>query len=214
MRSIILYLFCFALFMGEANAQAYPGKTVDKKAEENALLLDTEVPANITRDAIMEKLGKMGYKGKDKKGVVSFEGIIIPSVGSDLMDYFFEVEGKGKKDKDGSVIYMYIKQSGVNIFNTKIPSSKNKKAEDFLNEFPLYLTAFLLDHDIKNQGEEVSKAEKKLSKLENELNDLEKKKKKLEKDIEDNLADQEKQREEILKQNMQLQNLKAKKEQD
>jgi hypothetical protein len=214
MRFIILYLFCVALFMGETNAQAYPGKTENKKADENALLLDTDVPANITREAIMTKLEKMGYKGKDKKGVVYFEGIIIPAVGSELMDYYFEVESKGKKDRDGSVIYMYIKKGGVNIFNTKIATAKNKKAEDFLNEFPPYLTAYLLDHDIKTQGEEVSKAEKRLSKLEGDLSDLEKKKKKLEKDIEDNLAEQEKQREDILKQNMLLQNLKAKKEQE
>ena len=207
-KFILLITICFLL--GEiASAQAYEGKVEYLKKDEDAVLIEIPYPPSIVEGAIVEKMERLGHKGKETKGFHTYKAISIGEISADDMDYMIKVERKSRKDKDESVVYLVMKSSESNPISMS-ESNIKERAKSFLNNLTPLVEAYNLEQEIIGQEEAVKKAEKKYNNLQDDLQDLEKRKKKLEDSIEDNKKDQEKQKNEIEKQKDVLEKMKGK----
>jgi peptidoglycan hydrolase CwlO-like protein len=166
--------------------------------------------------AFIEKMGKIGYKAKEEKGMFNndkgfrnYRNSTIKEITGTAMDYVVKIERKSRKDKDETTFYLIINKDGTNMMDVLDEAVKDN-AKTFLKDLLPAIEAYDLEVKIKDQEESLSKAEKKQKKLEDDLSDMEKKLKKLEDDIDENKKDQEKQKEEIIIQKSALESLKGK----
>ncbi len=180
-------LFLSFLFMTGwsllANAQAYEGNVEYDKKKQSAFLIDYSYPAEAVENAIVNRMGRLGYKSKEEKGLFNkdkgfrnFRDAFITEISADRMDYIIKVESKGKKS-DAALVYLIILKDGVNMKSSFDPSQV-EKVKAFLNGLQPDVVAEKLELDIIAQEEAVAKAEKKLRGLKDDQSDLEKKLKK------------------------------------
>ena len=171
-------------------SQAYEGNTDYDKKKQQAIVIDYSFPPDAVQNAIIQKMGKMGYKAKEEKGLFNkdkgflvFRNAYITDISGDRMDFIINVERKSRKASDESVLYMIMIRNGENALLTMEPGTINK-AKSFLNDMLPEVEAADLELRIKDQEETVAKAEKKLSSLKEDQVNLEKK-------LSDNKAEQE-----------------------
>ena len=173
-----------------AQSQAYEGNTDYDKKKQQAIVIDYSFPPDAVQNAIVLKMGKMGYKAKEEKGLFNkdkgflvFKNAYITDISGDRMDIIINVERKSRKASDESVLYMIMIRNGENALLTMDPGTINN-AKSFLNNMLPEVEAADLELRIKDQEETVAKAEKKLSTLKDDQVNLEKK-------LSDNKAEQE-----------------------
>ncbi|MDP9230507.1 MAG: hypothetical protein M3O67_07530 [Bacteroidota bacterium] len=195
-----------------ASAQAYEGKVEYQKKDEDAIIIEFPYPPSVVEGAILEKMDRMGLKGKESKGFYEFKSITIGEISPDVMDYMIRVERKSRKEKDESVVYLVMKTTGSNVMSISDNNIKDK-AKSFLNNLTPKVEAYNLEQEIILQEETVKKAEKKFSNLQDDQDALEKKISKLQKDLEENKSDLEKQKQEISKQKEVLEAMRGKRKQ-
>lgn len=180
-------LFLSFLFMTGwsllANAQAYEGNVEYDKKKQSAFLIEYSYPAEAVENAIVNRMGRLGYKSKEEKGLFNkdkgfrnFRDAFVSEISADRMDYIIKVESKGKKS-DAALVYLVILKDGVNMKSSFDPS-QTEKVKAFLNGLQPDVVAEKLELDIIAQEEAVAKAEKKLRGLKDDQSDLEKKLKK------------------------------------
>lgn len=202
----ILSLLLFAAFHF-AKAQASFASASYNKTSQPALSLELPYDEDVCEDFILANLkstgydvetkGKLFWKNSKLNGYYIFKEVQFKGL-DHTVDLYFKVEQKGRKSKDGSIIYMLVGK-GENYF---IPTSDDMvydAAKKFMNAFIEQAAAYKLDLDIKAQEEVVKDAEKKMEKLKNngeKLKDSEenmnKKIAQLQKDIKENQEDQKK----------------------
>ena len=181
-----------------------------QKATRQAIKADMPYNAGTAEDAINDKMGKLGYKGKSKDGFTVFKGVKLAELGDGTYDLYFMVDKKAKKDKDNSVITLLIAKGNEQFVTDADNPTVISGGKTFLENFSNAIGAFDLEKQITEQTDAVKAAQKKAAKLEDDAGDLQKKKKKIEQQIEDNIKDQEKQRAELEKQNTILETLRSK----
>jgi len=181
-----------------------------QKASRQAIKTDMPYNVSTAEDAINDKMGKLGYKGKSKDGFTIFKGVKLSELGEETYDLYFSVDKKAKKDKDNSVVTMLISRGNENFITDADNPSVISNGKSFLDSFGGTIGAFDLEKQIAEQADAVKAAQKKAAKLSDDADDLQKKKKKIESQIEDNQKDQEKQKSELEKQNTILETLKSK----
>ena len=176
--------------MVSAKSQAYEGRIDYDKKKQQAIVIDYSFQPDAVQNAIVQKMGKMGYKAKEEKGLFNkdkgflvFKNVYITDISGDRMDVVINVERKSRKASDESVLYMIMIRNGENALLTMGPGNISK-AKSFLNNMLPEVEAADLELRIKDQEETVAKAEKKLSTLKEDQVNLEKK-------LSDNKADQE-----------------------
>ena len=176
--------------MVSTRSQAYEGRIDYDKKKQEAIVIDYSFPPDAVQNAIVQKMGKMGYKPKEEKGIFNkdkgflvFKNAYITDISGDRMDVVINVERKSRKASDESVLYMIMIRNGENALLTMGPGNISK-AKSFLNNMLPEVEAADLELRIKDQEETVAKAEKKLSTLKEDQVNLEKK-------LSDNKAEQE-----------------------
>lgn len=200
MKKLMYTLFAILVFNTAAISQASYVFIEYKDAQRPAIQNEFSFSEKIVSDAIEDRLGKMGYKGKDSKGYTVYKGVVLPELGSQPLDLYFKVDRKSRKDKDVAVVNMLI-STGNESFVTEISDSQTiNNGKSFLNNLTPSLAAYDLQLQVSAQQEAVTKAEKKYKSLQEDADDLQKKKKKLEQQIEDNYKAQKDQENEIEKQ--------------
>lgn len=209
MKKITLFLACLLFFLAGYSQQAYESKVEYLKKTQETFAIDFPYPPSVVEAAVVEKLEKMGYKAKESKGFRVYKGAIISQISQESMDYVFRVERKSRREKDETVVFMMINKADANMMSL-LDSDVKTQAKLFLNDMAPYMEAYNLEVEIKNQEEVVTKAEKKLGKLESDGDDLQKKLKKLENDIQENKKDQENQAKEIENQKQVLEAMRGK----
>jgi hypothetical protein len=217
MRKIILLLLTIFTLYSTGFSQAYEGKTDYDKKKQDAFMIDYPYPQEAVENALVKKMEQLGYKGKEEKGLFNkdkgfrvYRDAYVTDISSGSMDYVFKVESKGKKDKALSVVYMVILgKDGANA-KSIFESRDVEKAKSFLNNLQPMMEAANLELQIKNQEEQVVKAEKKLKDLRDDQDNIEKKIRKLQEDLKDNSKDQDKQQKEIDNQRQILETMKGK----
>jgi hypothetical protein len=213
----IFCILCALLVMATAAfAQAYEGSIEYDKKKQQAFVIDYPYSVEAVENAVTQKMNKMGYKGKEEKGLFNkdkgflvYKGAYVTDISSNSMDYIIKVEQKSRKEKDASTLYLVINKNSDNAMNT-FNAEDVGRTKDFLNKLLPDVEAAHLELQIKDQEDVVAKAEKKLKGLQDDRDDMEKKIKKLQDDIKDNLKDQDNTQKEIENQQKALEALKSK----
>lgn len=206
----LAFIFTGILFFNlSVSAQARYVFIEFKDAPRPALQHDFFYPDKIVTNAIDEKLGKLGFKGKENKGYTIYRGVKLDELGNQPYDLYFRVERKSRRDKGNAVVTMLVSR-GDEIFVTNATDSPAiNNAKRFLNNLLPDVAAYNLQQQVNDQQEAISKAEKKYKNLQDDADDLQKKKKRIEQQIEDNLKAQTDQDSEVQKQKQLLETIKA-----
>ncbi len=198
-------------------AQSYQGLIEYDKKKQKAFVIEYSYPAEAVENAIILQMDKLGYKGKEEKGLFNkdkgfrvYKNADIRDITTRTMDYVITVEPKSRKEKDVSLLYLIItSKEGENAMQV-FDDDEMRKAKGFLNNLQPYVEAANLELQIRDQEDVVGKAEKKLKGLKDDKSDMEKKIQKLQDDIKKNEKDQGDTEKEIENQKLNLENLKAK----
>jgi hypothetical protein len=216
MKNFIFTVSAIILLMATGFAQAYEGSIDYGKQKQQAFVIEYSYPAEAVENAIVQKMERMGYKGKEQKGMfnrdkgfIIFKSAYITDISDKSMDYIIKVEQKSRKEKDASILYLVINKDNENAMKSFDAYDVNR-AKGFLNNLLPDVEAANLELQIKDQEEVVAKAEKKLKNLQSDKEDMEKKIKKLQDDIKDNLKDQDNTQKDIENQRRALEALKIK----
>ena len=200
-RIIYPFLVLSILFSFAASAQAYEGKIEYDKKKQDAFVIEFAYSQEATSNAVVNKMEQLGYKAKEEKGIFNrdkgfkvYKGALLSEISSQRMDYLIYVDKKGRKDKDGSIVYLVIMKDDVTNAMTGFDAADMQAARNFLSNLMPFVIAADLELQISSQQDVVSKAEKKLSSLQKDKADLEDKIRKNEKDQDMTQKDIENQR--------------------
>jgi hypothetical protein len=162
------------------SAQAYEGTAEYDKKKQQAFLIEYAYPPEAVENAVIKKMGRLGYKSKEEKGLFNkdkgyrnFKDAFITEISSDKMDYIIKVESKGRKS-EASLVYLIIMKEGNNM-KTAFDAYQVDRVKAFLNSLQPDVEAENLELEIIAQEDAVNKAEKKLRGLKDDQSDLEKK---------------------------------------
>ena len=171
-------------------AQAKEGTIEYKKKKQQCFFINYNFPPEAVENALMGKLTRMGYKGKEEKGMfnkdkgfIVFKDANVPEVSDQTLDYVIKVERKSRKDKDETTLYLLLNKGGSDAIET-LDSYSVGKAKSFLNNLLPEIEEANLELQIRDQDEVVVKSEKKFKDLQDEKTDLEKKLKKNQENLE------------------------------
>lgn len=215
MRKFILSLiFLPASFL--LKAQAIEDKIEYNKEKQACIVMEYDFPPQAVENAITARLSKLGYKGKEEKGMFNkdkgfrvYKEALIGDISPSRYDYIINIDRKSKKESDAAVLYLIIMKDDANALS-RLNTEELGSAKAFLYNLLPDIEAANLELQITAQEDVVAKAEKRLKSLQTDKDDMEKKIKKLEDDIKANEKDQEKQHAEIENQRKALDALRAK----
>ena len=190
-------------------AQSYEGMVEYQKNNQRAAIVEISYHPSIVEDAIIDKMEKLGFKKKESKGFIVYKDIVLSDISSEPADYIFNVERKSRKDKDEAVIQLLVFHNDENII-ARNDALINSNVRVFLNRLAPDIDCYVLEQQIKEQEETVTKAEKKLRNLQDDQGGLEKKLRKVQEDLKDNEKDQDSQQKEVEAQKKLLEQLKSK----
>ncbi|HMG66346.1 MAG TPA: hypothetical protein VK588_01630 [Chitinophagaceae bacterium] len=207
-RFITTIIFVFILIQA-SKGQSYEGTVDYQKKDEKAIIIEFPYPASVVEDAIVDKLEKMGYKKKDSKGFLVYKNIVLTEISTEPADYIIRVDKKSRKEKDESIVYLFMSRNDQNIISTS-DEIVNSNTKSFLNRLSPEVEAYNLEVQIKDQDAIVTKAEKKLKDLRDDKDNMQKKIQKLQDDLEKNGKDQDSQQKEIDRQRQILEAMRGK----
>lgn len=180
MKHILLSFLMISGLNLYLSAQAYEGTAEYDKKKQQAFLIEYAYPPEAVENAVIKKLGRLGYKSKEEKGLFNkdkgyrnFKDAFITEISSDKMDYIIKVESKGRKS-EASLVYLIIMKEGNNM-KTAFDAYQVDRVKAFLNSLQPDVEAENLELEIIAQEDAVNKAEKKLRGLKDDQSDLEKK---------------------------------------
>ena len=197
-------------------AQAYEDKIEYNKEKQACIVIEYNYSPQAVENAIISKMNKLGYKGREEKGMFNkdkgfrvYKEAMIGDISPSRYDYIINVDRKSKKESDAAVLYLIIMKDNGNALS-RLNSEELGKAKSFLYNLVPDIEEADLELQIAAQEDMVVKAEKKLKSLQSDKDDMEKRIKKLQDDIKNNEKDQEKQNAEIENQRKALEALKGK----
>jgi hypothetical protein len=216
MNKILGFLFCITLLPAITLAQAYESKIEYDKKKQAAFVIEFPYPPEAVENAILKKMEKYGYKGKEEKGLFNkdkgfrvYKNAFITPISNKKLDYVIQVERKSRKEKDEAVLYMIILKDDENAV-PGFDGTDMRNAKTFLNDLMPDVEEAHLELQIRDQEDALAKSEKKLKTLQTDKTDMENKIKKLQEDIEDNVKDQEETQKDIDNQRQLLESLRSK----
>ena len=213
-KPILTLLFIASSFI--IKAQAYEDKIEYNKEKQACIVMEYDFPPLAVENAVVAKMNKLGYKGKEEKGMFNkdkgfrvYKDAMIGDISPSRYNYIVNVDRKSRKDADDAVLYLIIMKDDGNALS-RLNTEELGKAKSFLYNLLPDIEAENLELQITAQEDLVTKAEKKLKALKDDKDDMEKRVKKLQDDIKENEKDQEKQTSEIENQRKALDALKSK----
>lgn len=209
----VLLLVVVVLFARFSIAQSQEGTIDYMKTQQPAAIMELPYPENVVQGALKDFFGKQGSKGANSKGLLVYKNVRAEGgADSPLMDMYFKIDRKSRKEKDVTVVYLTAAHPGENIA-VRLPSDRYgvERGRDFLNSITPALEAYNLELQITDQENEVKKADRKYNSLISEGEDLVKKKKSIEDKIAANIKDREEQRVNLEKQKAILEALNKRK---
>jgi len=207
MRKLILFtIFLSVSFL--LNAQAYEGTVEYNKGKQACIVMEYNYPPEAVENAMRAKLLKLGYGGKEEKGMFNkdkgfrvYKETTVGEISPNKYDYAINIERKSHKEADETVVSLVVFKDNVNALS-KLSREELEKVKSFLNNLLPEVEASNLEILIGAQILSVEKADKKLRTLQDEN-------KKLQEALEKNIKDQELQKKEIENQNKSLDALKG-----
>jgi gas vesicle protein len=199
-----------------ASAQAFEDKIEYNKVKQACLVMEYKFSPLAVENAVISKMNKLGYKGKEERGMFNkdkgfrvYKGAMIADITASRYDYIINIDKKSRKETDEAVLYLIIMTDDGNALS-RLNTEELGKAKAFLYNLLPDIEEANLELEILAQEDVVSKAEKRLNTLRSDKEEMEKKIKKLQDDIKDNEKDQERQTSEIENHRKALEALKGK----
>jgi len=214
-RSLLNSLFlCLPILI---TAQAKQGTVEYRKKKQDCFYINYNFPPEAVENALMGKLAKMGYKGREEKGMFNkdkgfniYKEATLTDISPGKYDYVVSIERKSKKESDESVLYLLILNNDVNALPL-LGSDEKEKAKDFLENLTPEVEEAHIDILIGVQAEVVTNAEKKMKQLQTDSVELQNKITKLQEEMSVNSKSQESQLTEIANQRKILEAIKSRK---
>src|SRR5689334_14889218 len=218
MKKLAAVLFLLFAAFSFAKAQSSITTASYNKTNQPALMLELPYSQSVSEDFIVDNLKKIGYDAETKgklfwkqnklNGFYVFKDVRLEGT-PQMVDLYFKVDQKSKREKDQSVIYLLVGQGENNFVSSTSDETTYNAAKTFLNGFIDQSAAYKLDLDIKGQEDAVKNAEKKLDKLKDDEKDMERRIDQLEKDLKKNRDDQKDQEKTIDNEKKKLDDLKT-----
>ncbi len=212
MKKLFFVTIAVAIY-GTSIAQARLATAEYQKTKQPGIELDVPFPEKTVSKSIDDYFQKLGYKGKDTKGYLTYKGVRLPQLGPDIYDLYFKTDKKSRKEKDATTVTLMISSGYEKFIGDTTNAPLIDSAKNYLNGLTDRVAAYDLDQQITEQDVALKKALKKLTNLTETGQDLQKKKVKIENDIADNLKGQASQKAESEKQQQILQTLRDKRKQ-
>lgn len=212
MKKIVLLGIAFVLYTA-AIAQARLVTSEYQKTPQPGIEYDVPFPEKTVSKAIDDYFEKLGYKGKDTKGFLTFKGVRMPELGPDTYDLYFKTDRKSKKEKDATTVTLLISSGYEKFIGDTTNATLIGNGKTYLEGLTDKVAAYDLSEQIADQDGVVKKASNNLNNAISTGEDLQKKKSKIENDIEENLKKQATLKAESEKQQLILQTLKDKRKQ-
>src|SRR5688572_6251894 len=206
MSKLFLSFFFTAVFNIASYAQARYVFIEFKDVQRPSVVREFSFPEKTVARAIDERMQKSGYKGKESKGFIVYNGVTLSELGSQPLDMYFKINGK----RENTTVNLMLSKGNENFVSELDDASTINHAKSFMDSLAVGIEAYDLEQQIANQENDLKKAEKKYEKLVNDADDLQKAKKRIENNIEENLKDQKNQQAEIEKQRQIFETLKSK----
>jgi hypothetical protein len=207
MRKLILFtIFLSVSFL--VKGQAHEGSVEYNKGKQACIVMEYNYPPEAVENAMRAKLLKLGYGGKEEKGMFNkdkgfrvYKETTVGEISPNKYDYAINIERKSHKEADETIVSLVIFKDDANALS-KLSSDELEKVKSFLNNLLPEVEASNLEILIGAQILSLEKADKKLKTLQDEN-------KKLHEALEKNIKDQELQKKEIENQNKSLDALKG-----
>lgn len=208
----LIFLVVVLIIAKSGLSQAMLGKVEYQRNQQPSTIIELPYSVETLEGAIKDHLSNKGSKPVQSKGFMLFKNVQLALSDPSPSDLYFKIEPKSRREKQKSVIYMMVAKPNENVA-TRSSEDVNgmQQAQSFLNDFEPIIETYSLNLQIKEQEENIKRAETKYTNLTNEQKDLEKRKKSLEDKIQENINEQEKQKLEVEKQKELLQGLMSKK---
>ena len=212
MKKSCLLIF-FSLVFSGVIAQTHVVHIDYQNTGREALANEIGYPEKTVNYAIDDRMAKQGIKGKSNKGFMVYHGVMLPDMGGSVLDFYFSVDRKSKKDKENSLITLMVSKGGENFITDSSDALLMGKVKAWLDTLGNMVAVYDLEQQIASQEDKVKKNERKLKNLQDEGKDLVKKRKKTEEEINDNNKAQASQQEELENQKKTLETLKGNRKQ-
>ena len=214
-RSLFNLLFwCFPVLL---TAQAKEGVVEFKKKKQECFYINYNFPPEAVENALMNKLTKMGYKGREEKGMFNkdkgfniYKEATLSDISPGKYDYVINIERKSKKESDESVLYLLILNNDVNAL-PELSNAEKGKAKAFLEDLTPEVEEAHIDILVAAQATILATAEKKLKQLQTDSVELQTKITKLQEELSANSKAQETQLAEVENQRKILEAIKSRK---
>ncbi|WP_315818267.1 hypothetical protein [Paraflavitalea speifideaquila] len=198
---LILMVSAFISTRTKAQVTASESKVEHTKGDKIAAVIELPYPVEEVEAAIEEHFSKKGGKSDKIKGYQVFRNMKLSDDEVELNDLHFRVERKSRKEKDITLVYLLVGRPSENVgARSGVDRHKINEAKAFLNQLTPSVESRHLDVQIKEQETVMQKATKKNLSLMEEQKELEEKIKALQLKLDQNKIDQQKQSEELTRQ--------------
>lgn len=202
----IAILFSSGVFAQSQTTTAEYNKIITGAVENNI-----PYATNIVEKALRDRMSEYNIKPRDQKGFIVYRGVKMDNISPNIIDIYFKVSKKSKKDNNSSVVTMLL-SSGFESFMSEADNPDEfAAAKNFLNGLIQSSAAADLDQQIQVQGNAVDKADKKLKSLRSELSSLNKKLEQTQRKISDTEKEITRQEDILRKEQAVQQNLRSRK---
>ena len=215
MRKIALSLVFLSISFF-LKAQAFEDKIEYNKEKQACLVMEYNFPPQAVENAVISRMNKLGYKGKEEKGMFNkdkgfkvYKDAMVADISASRYDYVMNIDRKSRKESEAAVLYFIVMKDNTSALS-RLNTDELGKAKAFLSNLLPDIEEANLELQITAQEDVVAKAEKKLKNLQSDKEDMEKRIKKLQDDIKENEKNQQTQTGEIENQRKALDALKAK----
>lgn len=209
MKKIFTILMA-VIFFTTAKAQSHLVTAEYQKNKTPGIENDIPFPEKTVTKTIEDQLMKLGYRGNNNKGYLTFKGVRLPEFGNDSYDLYFKTSRKSRKEKDATTVTLLVSAGYDKFIGDTTNAQVIQSGKKYLDALTSKVAAYDLEQQIADQEKLTEKTSKKLNSIINDGQDLEKKKIKLDNDITNNLRDQANQKTAADKEQQILQTLKDK----
>ena len=200
-----------------SNAQAKEGTIEYKRKKQECFFINYNFPPEAVENALMGKLSRMGYKGREEKGMFNkdkgfniYKEATLTDISPGKYDYVINIERKSKKESDETVVHLLIFNNDVNALPL-LSKEETRKAKSFLEDLTPEVEEAHIDILVAAQLGVLTNAEKKMKQLQTDSVELQKKIVKLQEEMLINSKAQEAQVAEIANQKKILEAIQTRK---
>jgi hypothetical protein len=180
---LLLSLATAILYYTPTSAQATETTATIEKVKHPAYSENYSYSSDDVAGAILARLKKDGINAKSKKGVITATGVRYPAISAEPVDLYFQVSGRGRKDKDGATVTMFVSKGQDNFVGRSQDATVSHKALRYLDDLRQDITTYSLTRQVAEQQKTVDKQTSTYKKHLKTSQKLESKRYSLQKDI-------------------------------